>query len=203
MQEPLLAAIAKTLTRFYGSDPHDSGAFGRVVNDAHMGRLLKMLQSTRARVVIGGNSAASDRYLAPTVLADLNWDDAVMEEEIFGPVLPVLSYSHLDDALAELNGREKPLALYVYSVDAELIDRVISQTSSGSVCVNHNAVQLAVPGLPFGGVGASGMGVYHGRAGFDTFSHAKAVLRKPQRGELPLMYPPYTRVKRWLLRKFV
>ncbi len=203
IEGPLLAAMAKTLTRFYGNDPHNSTAFGRVVNDAHMGRLLKMLQSTRARVVTGGNSAASDRYLAPTVLAGVDWDDAVMEEEIFGPVLPVLSYGQLDDALAEVNGREKPLALYVYSADAELIDRVISQTSSGSVCVNHNAVQLAVPGLPFGGVGASGIGAYHGRAGFDTFSHAKGVLRKPQHGELALMYPPYTRVKRWLLRKFV
>ena len=115
----------------------------------------------------------------------------------------MLSYSHLDDALSELNARDKPLALYVYSVDAELIERVISGTSSGSVCVNHSAVQLAVPGIPFGGVGASGMGAYHGRAGFDTFSHAKGVLRRPQRGELPLMYPPYTRVKRWLLRKLV
>jgi len=203
IEEELLVAMTKTLAKFYGSDPHHSGAFGRVVNDAHMDRLLKMLQSTKARVVTGGTSAAGDRYLAPTVLADLNWDDPVMEEEIFGPVLPVLSYSHLDDVLSELNARDKPLALYVYSVDAELTERVISGTSSGSVCVNHNAVQLAVPGLPFGGVGASGMGAYHGRAGFDTFSHAKAVLRRPQRGELPLMYPPYTRMKRWLLRKLV
>ena len=203
MQAPLLAAITKALAKFYGNDPHQSRAFGRVVNDAHMERLLEVLRSTKARVVIGGNSAASDRYLAPTVLADLDWDDPVMEEEIFGPLLPVLSYDHFDDALCELNRRDKPLALYVYSVDPELVERAISATSSGSVCVNHSAVQLAVPGLPFGGVGASGMGAYHGRAGFDTFSHAKAVLRKPQRGELPLMYPPYTRAKRWLLRKFV
>jgi aldehyde dehydrogenase (NAD+) len=203
VQEPLLAAMAGTIGKFYGSDPHQSRAFGRVVNDAHMERLLKMLRSSKARVVTGGTSAVSDRYLAPTVLADLDWDDAVMQDEIFGPLLPVLGYDHLDDALAALNGREKPLALYVYSVDPEVIERVISGTSSGSVCVNHNAVQLAVPGLPFGGVGASGMGAYHGRAGFDTFSHAKGVLRKPERGELPLMYPPYTRVKRWLLRKFV
>jgi aldehyde dehydrogenase (NAD+) len=83
------------------------------------------------------------------------------------------------------------------------VERVVAETSSGGVCVNHNAVQLAVPGLPFGGVGASGMGAYHGRAGFDTFSHAKAVLRRPQRGEVPLMYPPYGRLKRWVLKKVV
>ena len=91
--------------------------------------------------------------------------------------------------------------MYLYSQDAELVEAVIAGTSSGAVCVNHNAVQLAVPGLPFGGVGASGMGAYHGKAGFDTFSHAKAVLRRPQRGELPFMYPPYGRLKRWLLRR--
>jgi aldehyde dehydrogenase (NAD+) len=203
IQAQLLVAITKALAKFYGSDPHQSRAFGRVVNDAHMGRLLTMLGSSKARVVTGGTSAANDRYLAPTVLADLGWDDPVMEDEIFGPLLPVLSYDHFDEALSELNRRDKPLALYVYSVDPELVERAISATSSGSVCVNHSAVQLAVPGLPFGGVGASGMGAYHGRAGFDTFSHAKGVLRKPQRGELPLIYPPYTRVKRWLLRKFV
>jgi aldehyde dehydrogenase (NAD+) len=203
IKEPLLAAMTKALAKFYGSDPLQSRAFGRVVNDAHMERLLKLLRATKARVVAGGTSAASDRYLAPTVLADLEWDDPVMEAEIFGPLLPVLSYDNFDDALCELNRRDKPLALYVYSVDPELVERVISATSSGSVCVNHSAVQLAVPGLPFGGVGASGIGAYHGRAGFDTFSHAKGVLRKPQGGELPLMYPPYTRVKRWLLHKFV
>jgi aldehyde dehydrogenase (NAD+) len=203
IEEPLLAAMTKALAKFYGDDPHQSRAFGRVVNDAHMDRLLKMLRATKARLVTGGTSAASDRYLAPTVLADLEWDDPVMEEEIFGPLLPVLSYDRFDDVLAELNQRDKPLALYVYSVDPELVERVISETSSGSVCVNHSAVQLAVPCLPFGGAGASGIGAYHGRAGFDTFSHAKGVLRKSQRGELPLMYPPYTRVKRWLLRRFV
>jgi aldehyde dehydrogenase (NAD+) len=141
--------------------------------------------------------------LAPTILADVDWDDAVMQEEIFGPVLPVLSYSRLDDALFELNARDKPLALYIYSVDKKVTQRVIAETSSGSVCVNHNAVQLGVPGLPFGGVGASGMGAYHGRAGFETFSHAKAVLRRTLRGEPPVIYPPQTRTKRWLLRKLV
>lgn len=202
-EQSLIAAMVKTLGKFYGSDPRQSPDLARVVNDAHMERLLGLLSDTKARVVTGGTSAANERYLAPTLLADLSWDDPVMEEEVFGPVLPVLGYDNLDDVLTELKARDKPLALYVYARDAEVVERVISGTSSGSVCVNHSAVQLAVPGLPFGGVGASGMGAYHGRAGFDTFSHAKAVLRRPPRAELPLMYPPYTRVRRWLLRKFV
>jgi len=200
-QAPLLAAITKRLVRFYGDNPRASSALARVINDAHMERLLHLLAITRARTVTGGGSDASERYLAPTVLADVSWDDPVMEEEIFGPVLPVLTYDHVDEALRAINAREKPLALYLYTGDADLAERVISETSSGSVCVNHNAVQLAVPGLPFGGVGASGMGAYHGKAGFDNFSHAKAVLHRPLRGEIPLMYPPYTRAKRWVLRR--
>ena len=143
----------------------------------------------------GGTCDAADRYVAPTVLADVGWDDPVMAEELFGPVLPVLVYDDIDDALAAVNEREKPLALYLYSEDPALVERVIAETSSGSVCVNHNAVQLGVPTLPFGGVGASGFGAYHGHWGFDTFSHAKAVLRRPRHGEVPLVYPPYTRHK--------
>ncbi|MGH9105819.1 MAG: aldehyde dehydrogenase family protein, partial [Acidimicrobiales bacterium] len=197
----LVAALVGQLRRFYGEDPKASPAFGRVVNDAHMSRLVHLLATTRARTVAGGASVPRERYLAPTVLADVAWDDPVMEEEIFGPLLPVVAYDSLDDALGRVASMEKPLALYLYSEDPALVRRVVAETSSGSVCVNHNAVQLAVPDLPFGGVGASGMGAYHGRAGFDTFSHAKAVLYRPLRGELPVMYPPYSRMKRWLLGK--
>jgi aldehyde dehydrogenase (NAD+) len=201
VEEPLLAALVKCISEFYGADPHLSPSLGRVVNDAHMRRLIEMLKATKGRFVTGGSSDAAEHYLSPTVLADVRWDDAVMQDEIFGPILPVLSYDNIGDVLLALNERDKPLALYVYARHPDLVDQVISHSSSGSVCVNHNAVQLGVPGLPFGGVGASGMGVYHGKAGFDTFSHAKAVLRRPPRGELPLMYPPYTRAKSWLLRK--
>ncbi len=201
VEEPLLAALVKCISDFYGADPRLSPSLGRVVNDAHMKRLFEMLEATKGRLVTGGSSDASEHYLSPTVLADVRWDDAVMQDEIFGPVLPVLSYDNIGDVLSVLNERDKPLALYVYARNPDLVDQVIAESSSGSVCVNHNAVQLGVPGLPFGGVGASGMGVYHGKAGFETFSHAKPVLRRPPRGELPVMYPPYTRAKSWLLHK--
>jgi aldehyde dehydrogenase (NAD+) len=201
VEEQFLEAVVVKLKDFFGADPRLSPALGRVVNESHMHRLLEMLRLTQARLVTGGGSCESERYLAPTLLAGVDWNDPVMQEEIFGPVLPVLSYRDIGDALSALKFREKPLALYLYSGDPRTVDRVIAESSSGSVCVNHNAVQLAVPGLPFGGVGASGMGAYHGRAGFDTFSHAKSVLRRPKRGELALMYPPYTHAKRWLLRK--
>jgi aldehyde dehydrogenase (NAD+) len=200
---PLLEAMSRRITKFYGGDPRQSTALARVVNDAHMTRLVQLLAATQGRIVTGGTAVPSERYLAPTVLADVTWDDPVMREEIFGPVLPVIAYDHFDEALAGVNSGDKPLAVYLYSRDAVQVERVIAETSSGGVCTNHNAVQLAVPGLPFGGVGPSGMGAYNGRAGFDNFSHAKSVLRRPQRGEFPAMYPPYGRAKRWLLRKVV
>jgi aldehyde dehydrogenase (NAD+) len=198
---PLLGAVVRRLSQFYGDGPAPSPDLARVVNDAHLERLVELLGATRGRLVAGGTWDGPSRYFAPTVVADVSWDDPLMQEEIFGPVLPVLAYDNIDDVLAELRGRDKPLALYVYSGATDLVERVIAETSSGSVCTNHNAVQLGVPGLPFGGVGASGMGTYHGKAGFDTFSHAKSVLRRPEHGEIPIMYPPYGRLKRWLLRK--
>ena len=198
---PLLAALVKQVCQMFGNDPRRSTAFGRIVNEDHLARLVALLARTKGRTITGGTSEPVTRYLAPTIVADVDWADPLMEDEIFGPVLPVLAYRTIDELIGRINSRDKPLALYLYSQDAPLVDRVLAATSSGGVCVNHNAVQLAVPGLPFGGVGASGIGAYHGRAGFDTFSHAKAVLRKPQRAELPLMYPPYGRLKRWVLRK--
>jgi aldehyde dehydrogenase (NAD+) len=198
---PLLEAVARRLSRSYGEGPGPSPDLARVVNDAHMDRLVHLLQATRGRVVVGGTWDRPSRYFAPTVVTDVSWDDPLMQEEIFGPILPVVAYDDLDEAMAELNRRDKPLALYIYSGDAGLVDKVITGTSSGSVCTNHNAVQLGVPDLPFGGVGASGMGAYHGKAGFDTFSHTKSVLRRPEHGEVPLFYPPYTKLKKWELRK--
>jgi aldehyde dehydrogenase (NAD+) len=201
VESALLDALRHTVQEFYGEDPSASTALGRVVNAAHFDRLAHLLATTEGKTVCGGQADRAQRYLAPTVLAGVTWDDPVMEGEIFGPVLPVVSYGSLDEALGRLNRRDKPLALYVFTKDQATADQVVAGTSSGSVCVNHNAVQLAVPGLPFGGVGASGMGAYHGRAGFDTFSHLKAVLRKPARGEIPLVYPPYSALKRWALHR--
>jgi len=203
VEKPFISALVKWLERFYGDDPSTSPAFARVVNEAHLSRLTGLLALTRGRLVTGGTSQPMTLYLAPTVVADVPWDDPLMREEIFGPVLPVVSYGSFDEALARVNAGDKPLALYLYSRDNDTIERAIAETSSGSVCINHNAVQLGVPGLPFGGIGPSGTGAYHGRAGFETFSHLKAVLRRPAKGEVPLVYPPYGRAKQWLLRKAV
>ena len=153
--------------------------------------------------VIGGTGDRASRYLAPTVLAGVKPDAAVMDDEIFGPILPVLTVGDVDEAIRFVNDRDKPLALYAFSGDDDTLDRVVSITSAGGVALNHAMLHLAVPDLPFGGVGESGMGAYHGKAGFDTFSHAKAVLDKPTRPDPALMYPPYTNTKKRILRKFL
>lgn len=203
VQAELLQALKRQIEAFYGADPRFSPDFGRILNDVHVRRLGELLAATKARTVAGGTCVPEQRYVAPTVLTDVAWDDPLMEDEIFGPILPVLAYEDIEEVLEKVNAGEKPLALYLYARDAMVTKRVVAETSSGGVCINHNCVQLAVRGLPFGGVGGSGIGAYHGKAGFDTFCHNKAVLRRPVGTEVHLMYPPYGRLKQWLLRKVV
>lgn len=186
----LLAAMQKTLQEFYGDDPIASPDYARIINDRHYARLEALLQS--GEQVAGGKTDAGQRYIAPTILDQVSWDDPVMQDEIFGPILPVLTYEDVKEAIDQINRRPKPLALYLFSRNQKLQQQVLHSTSSGGVCLNDTVMQVGVPALPFGGVGESGMGSYHGKAGFDTFSHFKSVLQKPFWPDLPLRYPPYT-----------
>ncbi len=202
IERPFLDALAATVRGFYGDDPSTSSDYGRIINDRHFSRLTGLLESG-GEPVIGGETDASDRYIAPTVLTAVDPGAPIMAEEIFGPLLPVIPVADVDDAIDFVNAREKPLALYVFSEADTVADRVIESTSAGGVAVNATVLHLAVPGLPFGGVGASGTGAYHGRAGFETFSHRKSVLNRPTRLDLPVMYPPYTSWKQKLLRRLL
>lgn len=202
VEAPFLDALAASVRDFYGSDPKSSRDYARIVNDRHFARLTALLDGGGTRV-IGGETDASARYISPTVLTDVDPGAPIMREEIFGPLLPVLPVDDVDEAVAFVNQRDKPLALYVFSNDESVVDRVLASTSSGGVTVNGTLLHLAVPELPFGGVGPSGMGAYHGRAGFDTFSHRKSVLDRSTRPDLPVTYPPYSRWKQRLLRKIL
>jgi aldehyde dehydrogenase (NAD+) len=200
----LVTALADAVTSFYGADPRQSNDYARIVNERHHDRLMKLLEAGGYdATVIGGTGDRGSRYIAPTVLAGVKPDAAVMDDEIFGPILPILTVTDVDEAIRFVNDREKPLALYVFSSDDDTLEHVVSHTSAGGVTMNHAVLHLAVPDLPFGGVGESGMGSYHGKAGFDTFSHAKPVLNKPTRPDPALMYPPYSSVKQKILRKFL
>jgi aldehyde dehydrogenase (NAD+) len=202
VEQPLLDALAATVTGFYGPDPRRSPDYARIVNDRHFERLCGLL-GTGGTVVVGGASDPADRYVAPTVLTDVDPGAPIMGEEIFGPLLPVLPVDDVDAAIEFVNDRDKPLALYVFSESDPVVERVLSRTSAGGAAVNATMLHVAVPALPFGGVGASGTGAYHGRAGFETFSHRKSVLTKPTRIDPPVAYPPYTGWKQRLLRRFL
>ncbi len=199
VHERFLEQIRAQLVEFYGADPAQSPDFARIINQRHHDRLTAMLEGATA--VAGGQHDRESRYIAPTVLRDVTPECPVMQSEIFGPILPVLPVDSIDDAISFVNRGDKPLALYVFSNDTSVQDAVLERTSSGGATVNHAWMHLGVPGLPFGGVGESGMGAYHGRASFDTFTHHKSVLRKPLAIDPPLIYPPYSQTKtKWIER---
>jgi aldehyde dehydrogenase (NAD+) len=193
-----LRALRETIRQFYGEDPRRSPDYGRIVNRAHHRRLVGLLSG--GVPVVGGVWDENDRYVAPTVLTEVALDAPVMTEEIFGPILPVIAVDGVDEAIRFVNARPKPLALYVFTEDDAVAERVLHRTSSGGAAVNHTWLHLACPALPFGGVGESGMGAYHGKHTFDRFSHEKAVLKKPAALDLPLIYPPFGPFKTTALR---
>jgi len=202
-EQELLVALKGAITDFFGDDPQSSADFTRIVNERHHDRLTGLLDGGGYETtVVGGTADRDDKYIAPTVLAGVKPDAPVMDEEIFGPILPVIKVSNIDEAIGFVNDREKPLALYAFSTSDAVLSRIVDRTSAGGVTLNHALLHLAVPDLPFGGVGESGMGAYHGKMGFDVFSHHKPVLNKPLRPDPSIMYPPYTKLKQRLLRKF-
>ncbi len=200
VEEALIEKMVEAVLAFFGEDPKLSPDFGRIVNDRHLQRLEALLRSG-GRVAAGGVVDGEARYIAPTILREVDPGSALMEEEIFGPLLPVLSVPDVEAAIAFVNGRDKPLALYVFAEDRQVQQDVLDRTSSGGAVVNHVILHLSVPDLPFGGVGGSGMGAYHGKTSFETFSHRKGVLKKPTQFDPDLLYPPYTPFKmKWLRR---
>ena len=199
IEEELLGYMKSAVSEFYGVDPKSSPDYARIINDLHFERLADLLDS--GDIFTGGETDRTERYIAPTILRNVSPDSPVMVEEIFGPILPVLTISDIDEAISFINARPRPLALYLFSNDRSTQRKITERTSSGSVCLNDALMQLFVPELPFGGVGASGIGAYTGRTSFETFSHHKSVLRRSLRFDAPLRYPPYNDFKlKWLKR---
>ncbi len=185
----LMTAIKTAIHEFYGDNPQTSPDYSRIINQRQLDRLSSFIKD--GEIVVGGEVKPEDRYIAPTVLDRVSWDAPVMQDEIFGPILPVLEYEDFGEAIAQINARPKPLALYLFSKDKEKQERVLRETSSGGVSINDTVMQFGVITLPFGGVGDSGIGSYHGKASFDTFSHQKSVLQKSFLLDLKWRYAPY------------
>lgn len=189
IKQDLLDSIQKCIREFYGDEPVSSPDYGRISNKKHFSRLAEFLKD--GEIIIGGETNPDECYIAPTVIDRVSLEDPVMQEEIFGPILPVIGYSDVTEAIAIINERPKPLALYLFSRNKNLQERVCWETSSGGVCINDTVMQVAVSSLPFGGVGDSGIGSYHGKASFDTFSHYKSVLNRSFRLDPKWRYAPY------------
>ncbi|MEG4841799.1 aldehyde dehydrogenase [Microcoleus sp. B9-D4] len=185
----LMTAIKTAIHEFYGDNPQTSPDYSRIINQRQLERLSGFIKD--GEIVVGGEVKPEDRYIAPTVLDRVSWDSPVMQEEVFGPILPVLEYDDFGEAIAQINARPKPLALYLFSKNKEKQQRVLRETSSGGVCLNDTVMQVGVTDLPFGGVGDSGIGSYHAKASFDTFSHQKSVLQKSFLLDLKWRYAPY------------
>ncbi|XP_077590838.1 aldehyde dehydrogenase family 3 member B1 isoform X2 [Stigmatopora nigra] len=191
-RDSLLPALCATLKDFYGERPQDSPDLCRIVSQSHWTRLTDLLKKTNGTIVVGGEGDHEDKYLAPTVV-DVAEDDILMKNEIFGPILPILAVDTLEKAIDLVNDKDKPLALYVFSNETSIINTVMEKTTSGGFCANDGMIHITLPGLPFGGVGASGWGSYHGRWGFETFSHRRACMIRGWALEKlnGLRYPPY------------
>ncbi|XP_038615063.1 aldehyde dehydrogenase family 3 member A2 isoform X2 [Tachyglossus aculeatus] len=195
IQNQIVQKIKEMLKEFYGEDIKKSPDYERIINVRHFKRLTSLLEGQK--IAFGGESDEATRYLAPTVLTDVNPESRVMQEEIFGPILPLVLVKNADEAVKFINQREKPLAFYVFSRNKQLIKRMIDETSSGGFTVNDVVMQFTLSCLPFGGVGSSGMGAYHGKHSFDTFSHRRSCLIRSFRGEVAnkLRYPPNSQSK--------
>lgn len=189
VKDRLVDALREEIRRQYGAEPLNNPAYGRIVNEKHFQRLLGLIDPDK--VAAGGQSRPETLQIAPTILERVAGDDPVMQEEIFGPILPVLTYDRFEDLYAALADRAKPLALYLFSQDRARIREAMSRFRFGGGCVNDVVIHLASSELGFGGVGESGMGAYHGRAGFETFSHTKSIVDKKTWMDLPMRYQPY------------
>ncbi len=201
LRDTLLARMAEVINQFYGPDIRRSETYPRIISDKAFARLCGYLDGAGVRILLGGERDASERFIAPTLVDAPDPQSPLMQEEIFGPILPVYTFNNIEEPLDFINGRPKPLALYYFG-DRRTGRRVLHATTSGGACLNDTIMHVTAPALPFGGIGASGTGRYHGRASFDTFSNIRSVLASPRRFDLPLRYPPY-RNRIGLLKKLL
>lgn len=194
--------LKSQIVSIFGNDPQQSDALGRIINSKNFQRLKRFIQPEQ--IVFGGQTDESDLYIAPTLLGNVSWEDPVMLEEIFGPILPIMEYTDLNEAIHQIKSQPKPLALYIFTNSSKTKEKLLREISFGGGGINETIVHLGNHHLPFGGVGNSGMGNYHGKYGFDCFSHKKAIHEKPNWFEPSLKYPPFTDFKtkiiRWVLK---
>jgi aldehyde dehydrogenase (NAD+) len=195
-----LNELQSAVTKFYGTNPAQSKDYGRIINERHFDRLVALLN--QENIIFGGQIDRSDLYISPTIIDNPSWRSPVMQEEIFGPILPIITYKKLEQVIEIINNKSKPLAAYIFSSDHCVHKKIIRHVASGGVCINDVVMHVASPYLPFGGIGMSGFGQYHGKKSFETFSHYKPILQS-QRTSFSFRYPPYGRLHIWIQKIIV
>ena len=198
IREPLVDKMKIVLSDFFGADARLSPDYGRIVNERQFDRLAGILQADQDKALVGGRAIKEELYIEPTLLDQAAWSDAAMQDELFGPILPIVGYQQLNEAIEQVNERPKPLALYLFTENRLVEQEVLSRISFGGGCVNDTISHVANPRLPFGGVGHSGIGAYHGKHSFDLFSHTKSVLSKSTKLDIPFLFPPYGDKVKWV-----
>ena len=198
IESELLEAIKKEIQKFYPLSENINENYVQIVNDKNFDRLKQMIPTDK--IYYGGETNVKNRFIQPTLLHNISFEDSIMQEEIFGPILPIISFENLEDVITKIKEREKPLSLYVYSKNKIIIKKILHEVSFGGGAINESLVQMSNPNLPFGGVGASGIGAYHSKTGFDTFTHYKSILHKTSWMEPTLKYMPFTKLKKKILK---
>lgn len=198
IKEEFIKYLIKYIEEFYGKDMENNEDYVRIINEKHFNRLNNLID--RDKVIYGGNSDLEKLYIEPTIMDNVNWNDKVMAEEIFGPIFPILEYDSIVEVIEEIKKRPRPLALYIFSTNEKIIDKVINNISFGGGCINDTIMHLTNPNMPFGGIGNSGMGSYHGKYSFDTFTHYKSISNKSLSPDIEMRYPPYKGNLKWVKR---
>lgn len=201
VKDTFLEMLKAEVKKQFGTDYVKNKSYGKIITQKHFERIFGLIDQNK--VVLGGRCDAETQKIEPTVMDGVTWDDAVMKEEIFGPVLPILTFHSVNDVIQTVNQHEKPLACYIFSEDRSFIEKITAQCPFGGGCINDVVIHLATPYMGFGGVGESGMGAYHGKTGFDTFTHEKSIVDKKTWVDLNMRYQPYTKLHYRLVRWFL
>ena len=202
--DSLISKLKASINDFYGNTPLSSQHLGSIINKSQFNRLKILLNQAKdnGQIIYGGECNESEKRISPTLIKVENRKDQLMKEELFGPLLPIMCIKNLEEAISDLKSLPKPLAIYLFGGEEKEQEKLLTMTSSGGICFNDVVLQAGIPDLPFGGVGSSGMGQYHGKAGFDTFSHYKSILKRPFWLDLNFRYPPY-KMDLSLLKKLI
>ena len=193
----------QTIKEFYGEDISNNKDYGRIINENHFNRLKNIIDKEKENIIFGGNYNKKDMFIEPTLIVKNAFTGESMSQEIFGPILPIIGYDNIDEAIKQIKGLSKPLALYLFTEDVKIEKHILNEISSGGVCINDTITHLANSNLPFGGVGSSGMGSYHGEESYSTFSHKRSILKKSSKISFTMLFPPYNKSNLKLVKKFL